>query len=216
MLRNYTSLYNMDSSDRWDGDVMATEAVEIGITEADLLRLSAQDKLVEVVNGELVVMTPVGFLHHWIGGRLHRILDRFVEENKLGHILMDGLIYVLERSSHGKVLRSRVPDISFIRAGRIPRDFDLSKPFPGAPDLAIEVISSDETAESILEKVHDYLKFGSEQVWLLYPDQKEVYQYIKGEDIVHIYRVGDAFEAPALFPGLKIVIAELFTLPNFD
>jgi Uma2 family endonuclease len=195
---------------------VTAEAIETGVTEADLLRLGAEDQLVEVVNGEVVNMAPVGFLHHWISGRLHRILDRFVEENKSGHILMDGLIYILERSSRSKVLRSRVPDISFIRVGRIPQGYDLSKPFPGAPDLAIEVISPAETAESILDKVHDYLNFGSEQVWLLYPDQKELYQYITGEDVVHIYRVGDIFEAPTLFPGLKMIISDLFTLPNFD
>jgi Uma2 family endonuclease len=199
-----------------NGDAMTAEAIETGISEDDLMQLGAEDQWIEVHNGEIVRMSPVGVQHVAIADNLYDILKPFVRTHELGHIFSDGLIYVLERSPRGKIITSRVPDVSFVRRGRFPEGLNVKKPFPGAPDLAIEVVSPQETADTILSKVRDYLQHGSEQVWVLYSDQKQLYQYINGEDVVHIYRAGDTFEAPTLFPGLKIVIADLFILPVFD
>jgi Uma2 family endonuclease len=217
MLMNRTSLYNREVLIcDVNGDLMTAEAIETGLGDDDLLHLGSMDQWVEVINGEIIHMSPVGIQHVIIAANAYEILKPFVTTHKLGYVFTDSLIYVLERSPQGKVVLTRIPDASFVRRGRLTKDFDLKKPFPGAPDLAIEVVSPQETADTILEKVRDYLEHGSEQVWVLYSDHKEWHQYINGEDIVHIYRAGDTFEAPTLFPGLTIVIADLFTLPNFD
>src|SRR5438105_13544496 len=126
------------------------------ITEADLLRLGAHDQWVEVVNGELVATSPSGVLHVIIAGNVYRVLYAFVTEHKLGYVCMDSLIFVLLRNPEGKIIKSRIPDTSFVRKGRLPKDFDLSRPFPGAPDLAIEVMSPDDSAEDLLAKIRDY------------------------------------------------------------
>src|SRR5262245_40504743 len=127
---------------------MAIEAVETGISEDDLLRLGTQDKWIEIVNGEIVEMNPVGLLHHLVAGNVYDILGPHIRANGLGIVFIDGLIYVLQSGTKDRVRQSRVPDISFVRNGCIPKNFKLSRPFPGAPDLAIEVISPDETADS--------------------------------------------------------------------
>jgi Uma2 family endonuclease len=196
--------------------MMAAQIIQTGITEEELLRLGAKDRWVEVTNGELLHMNPVGLLHVLLAGNLFRSMDNFVHSQNLGFVFMDGLICVLERNPKGRVITSRVPDICFIRKGRITSNFDLRKPFPGAPDLAIEVVSPDETAESIRSKIRDYLRFGGEQVWVMYPDQKELHQYIAGESVAHIFSPGDTLQAPTLLPGLQIAIADLFTLPDLD
>src|SRR5574341_1066376 len=195
---------------------MVAETVQPGITEEDLLRLGAEDRLIEVINGEIVEMTPVGFLHHIITENVHEVLKTFVKLHRLGHVFMDGLIYVLKRDKRGRVIKSRVPDTSFIRRGRVPKDFDLKRPFPGAPDLAVEVVSPDETAEDIIAKVRDYLEAGSEQVWVLYPDHKELHQYINGDSTVHTYQFSDTLATDALFPGLVISISDSFSIPDFQ
>lgn len=188
-----------------------------GITEDDLLRLGAEDKAFEVVNGELVEMSPVGYQHVALVFHIAKILDRFASENRLGHVLPDSLIYVLQRGSRGKVRVSRVPDVSFIRRGRIPKDFDVTRPFPGAPDLAVEITSPTEKPEDTLGKVRDYLRFGSEQVWVVYPKQEEVHQYRRDESkTVRVYTGDDVIDAASLFPGLELKARALYELPPLE
>lgn len=129
---------------------------------------------------------------------------------------MDSLIYVLEHDPEAGIRNSRIADTSFVRKGRIPPDFDLRLPFPGAPDLAVEVVLPDETAKEILAKVRDYLRFGSEQVWVLYPEQKELHQYVSGSDSVRVYQGDDRIECAALFPDLEVTAAEFFALPELE
>src|SRR5574341_721785 len=71
---------------------MVAETVQPGITEEDLLRLGAEDRLIEVINGEIVEMTPVGFLHHIITENVHEVLKTFVKLHRLGHVFMESRV----------------------------------------------------------------------------------------------------------------------------
>jgi Uma2 family endonuclease len=124
--------------------------------------------------------------------------------------------FVLHVDERG-VPTTRIADFSFIRRGRIPKDIDWSKPFMGAPDLAVEVISPAEKADETLAKVNDYLRFGTEQVWVAYPSLRQVYVYRKDQpEVARIYQATDVLEAPSLFPGLKINVADLFVIEDED
>jgi Uma2 family endonuclease len=190
---------------------MVDLALETGVTEEELLELDAHDAWVEVIDGEIVPMPPVHLDHHVTGGNLYRPLDRYLEQHPIGYLFMDGLICVLERNENGKIRRSCVPDTAFIRTERLPED--LARPFEGAPDLAVEVISPGNDAAEMLAKVRDYLEHGSEEVWLLYPKLKELHRYRRDEiGRVQVYVGADVLDAAPLFPGLQLTIADLFTL----
>ena len=45
------------------------------------------------------------------------------------------------------------------------------------PDLAIEVISASNTAFEVQKKTHEYFAAGVTCVWVVYPEQAEVYVY---------------------------------------
>ncbi|MBE2267755.1 MAG: Uma2 family endonuclease, partial [Anaerolinea sp.] len=109
------------------------------ITEEDLIRLGSQDQSYEVTDGELVPKSPIGFEHSLLTFRVAKLLDAYVAALKLGYVHPDGLICVLAHNPDGGMRVARVPDVCFIRRGRLPKDFDLKRPFPGAPDLAIEI-----------------------------------------------------------------------------
>lgn len=101
------------------------------------------------------------------------------------------------------------PDFSFLRAGRIPQDFDPYSDFVGAPDLAFEVISPGQAPNVLLKKLYRYLEAGSEEAWLILPRRGEVHQYRRDRDEPVVYRRGDMLEKP-LFPGLQIAIEDIF------
>lgn len=187
-----------------------TDAAIQPITEADLMALD-EDQRFEVVDGVLVEgeMTA-GFTHAAVIDNLYDLIKPHVKQNALGYFHTDSVTFILNRDTEGNITHSRIPDTFFLRADAMPDDYDRSRPFPGTPTLAVEVVSPHEKANTIQGKVRDYLRFGSEQVWVLYPQQGTLHQYISGESVAHIYQAGDTLQAEALFPGLRIAVAALF------
>lgn len=185
-------------------------------TEDDLMRLSVDDKRYELVNGELMEMSPNGIIHVWVTGTIYRKLFEYVMEHKLGYVFNDNLIYVLHTDPTTKKRTARVPDTSFLRRDRLDKDVDLSRPFFGAPNLAIEVMSPNDSASELLARIRDYFTYGTEQVWVFYPDQKEVHQHINGQAVVITYVGQDQIDTSAFFPELTLITEALFDVPNLD
>lgn len=195
---------------------MSVPAAETSkLSEQALLKLAAEGQSFEVVDGELIVMSPVGFRHVWIAANIYRLLYAYATQHQLGYVCTDSLIYVLHTDSDGVCL-TRVPDASFIRKGRFPKGFDLARPFPGAPDLAVEVMSPEDTAAALLRRIRDYHTYGTAQVWVVYPEQREVHQYIKGEKNARLYTDADTLDAAPLLEGLHIALTDVFHLPPVE
>lgn len=186
------------------------EQIRTRVIQADLQRLDAQDKQVEVEYGEIIESeSGVTFLHYIIIKNLLFMLDPFVKANKLGTVYGDGVRYILAGTVQD-IERARKPDFSFLRAGRIPKDFDWLGDFVGAPDLAVEVASPGQTNTVLLPKIIRYLEAGSEEGWLIYPSRRVLYQYRRDAEEPVLYRDNDVVDTSVLFPGLKLVLADLF------
>lgn len=183
-------------------------ALSTYVTEAALNALSS-DARVEVVNGEIVEMSPVGGRHDIIAQNINRVIDPFVMGNGVGLVFMDGLMFYLKRSGD-RLYQARVPDLSFVRADAIPDDWDDEKPFPGAPTLAVEIMSPDDKVTDVMEKTREYFEAGTEQVWVAYPRTQEVYQYL-GIKEVRIYSDDEPMDVSALFPGLTLTLSQIFS-----
>ena len=86
-------------------------------------------------------------------------------------------------------------------------DFDLS-PIPGAPDLAIEVISPTDRTVECYEKVRAYLQGGTAEVWQIYQDCRalEIYRNETTRS-----RTGDQPVTTDLFPGFFVPLSSFFT-----
>ena len=192
------------------------EAVEQAPLTLEALLALGPDARVEVIEGELAEMSPVGILHHLIAGNIYDPLKLFVTANSLGCVFFDGLLYLMH-SEAGGLKNSFVPDVSFIRRANLITGWDVTRPYPGAPDLAVEVISPGDDAGKVQAKLRAYLDKGTDEVWIVYPNTREVYQYRRSADPeVRIYRRGsDALDTSALFPGLALTLDAIFALPDW-
>ena len=189
--------------------------VLVAVTLDELMALGA-DARVEVINGEIVEMCPSGGLHHVVVANINRILDAYVIANKIGSVFPAGLLHLMHYDRRG-LKDALAPDVSFIRKESFPDDWDINLPFPGTPDLAVEVISPSEGAADVTAKVRKYLDRGTTQVWVVYPDSQEVYQYRRDSrpEMVRVYRGAEEIDAESLFPGIKLVTSDFFTLPGW-
>jgi Uma2 family endonuclease len=80
------------------------------------------------------------------------------------------------------------------------------------PRLAVEVLSPNDTARYITEKISDYLDNGVELVWVVEPETKTVTIYSKNG--VKGLSDRDTITGGDVLPGFRCKIAEFFVLPE--
>ena len=101
------------------------------------------------------------------------------------------------------------PDFAFVRAERIATTGLPKKFFPGAPDLAVEVMSPDDRADAVTEKVLDWLSAGCLAVWVLDARMRTVTIYHSPTDI-RIVAADVELADDTIVPGFRCPVADLF------
>ncbi len=109
----------------------------------------------ELIDGEIIPMSPAGGVHGWIESTLGRALGTFVEERDLGWV-MGGEVGIYTRRNPDRV---RGADVAFWSHERLPEG-----PPPGfldvVPELVVEVISPTDRWRDIREKIEEYFAIG--------------------------------------------------------
>jgi Uma2 family endonuclease len=163
------------------------------------------DMLYEVVDGQVVEKT-MGAFETGIASLLVEILGPFARANRPGRFFSE----MLFRIDIGQDLQRR-PDVAFVSHARWPynRCVPNVPVWDMVPDLAIEVISPSDMMSAVLRKVHDYFKAGAIRVWVVYPEQAEVYIYSTAQQ-VQVVGVGQELDGGDLLPGFRLPVAVLF------
>ncbi|MFO0899005.1 MAG: Uma2 family endonuclease [Pirellulales bacterium] len=158
----------------------------------------------ELVRGELRTMTPAGSQHGLTIGYLHTLLGPHIKQRQLGHLFGAETGFVIFRGPD----TVRAPDLAFICRDRainaVPAGY-----FPGAPDLAIEVLSPNDRARDVDEKVQDWLRAGCREVWVVSPRLKTVAIHRSNAD-VRVLSLEETLESPELLPGFTCQVSEVF------
>jgi len=178
------------------------DRVRITIQEFEQLAAQPanQDKLLELINGEIVEKMPTEE-HGGIVLRLGGKLIEYVEENNLG--------FASTEAGHrlpSDEYNERLPDISFISGERQPVRNGV---IPQMPDLAVEVKSPRNTYKSLREKADYYLQNGSRMVWLIFPEKELIEVYTLDADI-DILQIEDMLDGGEVIPGFKIPLTKIF------
>lgn len=172
----------------------------------DLEGLADHENSYELVHGDLYMMTPASPVHGRFIARLTAALFPYVEENDLGEIYTAESGFILQPEPDATV---RAPDIAFVRKDRIPPADQQGGFWALAPDLVVEIISPTESAESILEKVKDYLIAGTSLIWLVYPRSQSVVEYRSASQIRQ-YNFEDTLDGGDILPGFQLPLQSLF------
>ena len=174
-------------------------------TEAELESLPEDGYRHEVVNGELVMSPKNNWYHGDICAELLMVLRSFAKQHRLGAVW---------DSSTGCWMQNRncrAPDISFVCRERL-KGLRRTKGefFPGAPDLAVEVLSPNNTRAEIDRRLKDFFSSGTQIAWIIDPTQRcaEVCYSATNRKLVG---PGGLLEGEHVLPGFRYPIAELFS-----
>jgi Uma2 family endonuclease len=174
-------------------------------TIEDLEALPDDGHVYDLVDGELRRREPVGVEHGIIGGGILSRLWLFVHEHGLGEVLISETIYVYRRNPD----RSLKPNVSFIRADRLPTGENIKRPMPLPPDLVVEVVSPNDLAEEVDEKIALYRDFGVPLIWELWPRRRAIFVYAAGQPVREL-GAADDLDGGDVLPGFRVPIADLF------
>ena len=168
-------------------------------------RLAAEGKRTELVRGDLVVMAPAGGRHGHIANAIAYRLTEFTRARQAGMVFAAETGFLLRRDPD----TVRAPDVSFVAYGRLPEDEPPSGYMELAPDLAVEVVSPNDSPAAIRDKVQDWLEAGTQLVWVVYPDSRSVTMHSPAGSLQELEDTDILSGAPAL-PDFTIAVRELF------
>ncbi len=161
----------------------------------------------EIVNGELVLMSPTGYGPGSAGGEIFVSLRAYARRTKSGRAYPDNVAYIVHLPNR----RSFSPDASFYVGPRTGMKF-----LQGAPVFAAEVRSEEDYGPAAERKMAakraDYFAAGTKVVWdvdLLSSDPVRVY---RASDPKHpaIYGRGQEAEAEPAVPCWTMPVDDLF------
>lgn len=166
---------------------------------------SDKDYLYEIVNGQNVEKPRMGAE----ADRIIVVLIQMIEAHAFGKI---GLTfsghcgYQIFADDAGRV---RYPDVSFIRSGRLPGDKAPKGYVQLVPDLIVEVVSPNDKAENVDERLTDFLRAGVPLAWVVFPSSRQVYVFRQGPAALRLGE-GDILEGENVLPGFACPLKDLF------
>ncbi|MCY4019408.1 MAG: Uma2 family endonuclease [Chloroflexi bacterium] len=164
------------------------------------------DRVVELVEGEIVEMSLPGGEHGEILTLLAVKIANFVYGNGLGRVTSGDTGFMLERNPDGKDTVRGI-DIAFVSFAKAPSPF-VSKLVDVSPDLAVEVISPSNEAADIRLKVLQLLNAGTKLVWVVYPDSRMVDVHsASGAKTLH---ENDTLSGGDVLPGFQMRVGDIF------
>jgi Uma2 family endonuclease len=168
----------------------------------DLLQCPKDGRKYELVDGEIVV-GPTGFRHATIVAKIVHMIGSFLERNPIGEVCADNLGIKLPNGN----LRS--PDITFVRNEKIPTG-TLADAFADfIPDLAVEVVSPQDSPREVGQKIGEFLECGVPVVWLVDPARETVTVY-RSLSQAETFTIKDTMTAEPSLPGFSCAVSRFF------
>jgi Uma2 family endonuclease len=169
------------------------------------------DALFEVIDGEAREVAPMGAVANIVANELAFHIRRTRRSPR--DLVVVETLFTLP----APVDRRRRPDMAYMAAEKVPPTWpptDKDPPsIPGAPSMAVEVISPTDEAMELEQKRQDYFNAGVEIVLFIYPAARTVHVH-ESVSKCRILTESDTLEFADILPGFSVVVAELFAPLN--
>ena len=182
---------------------MPIKSMKTLLTCEEFEKLAPDLEPCELIDGEIVPVSPAGIPHSKVSGRIYKILSNFVEDNDLGLVLTNETGIHVRREP----ARSRGADILYISYKRLPKDSKAEGFLTVPPELIVEVLGG--SWSEMDEKIADYHNFGVDLVWVAEPRKRLLHVYPR-VGAKRILRARDTADGGEYLPGFKARVDTFF------
>jgi len=179
-----------------DRQVVTPEQFEVFVNHPNNV-----DKLFELIAGEIVEVPSNPYVSQ-LSLLIGSMILAFVRLHKLGHVTGEAGGYWVSGERYA-------PDVGFVSYAK-QKELAKHGYNPNPPDLAVEVISSNSSAElnQLRIKITNYLAVGT-VVWVVKPDEKQVEVHRLGHPVV-VYHESDTLSGGDVLPNFEMRLTDLF------
>lgn len=176
-------------------------------TQASIEELYQEQAKAEIVNGEVIRMSPTGDLPASAGVEIVVSLREYSRRTQSGRVYGDNTGFLVNLAHR----KSFSPDVAYHAGKRTGAKF-----LQGAPMFAVEIRSEGDYGEkaerAMAAKRKDYFAAGTRVVWDVDVLRAETIRVYRADDPGHpaIYERGQTAEAEPTLPGWKFAVEQLF------
>jgi Uma2 family endonuclease len=158
----------------------------------------------ELIRGKVVPVSPTDFAHSVVTSRVVALLCSRTEDiRRRGGVITVDAGFMLGPDT---VCSADCAFLSHEQVEAMPTP-DTYVPF--APVLAVEVVSSHDSAAIIRDKVAQYRAAGTRLVWVIYPSLRKVDVFLP-DGSAHELDEHSTLDGGDVLPDVQIAVAELF------
>jgi len=181
---------------------MSVMKIKRPVTIEDMYGMPKDGRKYELVDGEVVV-SPGGWYHAEIVSKIVHIIATFLDEHPIGKVYGENLGVVFPNGN----LRS--PDVSFVRSERLPGGKSPVTFDEVVPDLAVEVLSPNDSLRQMGQKIGEFLEMDVPLVWLVDPQCQTVTIYRSLSETRQL-TAQDTIDAELVLAGFTCLVSRFF------
>ncbi len=171
------------------------------VTVEEFLAMEETKPYLELINGEVVPKAMPGPKHSAAVIEIGALLRNYLREHRIARV--DTELRHRSRAEDWVFL----PDICVTLRSRWPKS--VTGAIEVTPDLAIEVLSPDDRAGRLSQRVDFYLRSGTQLIWVIDPELENVTVHQPGKPQEFHDGTGSLSAAPVL-PDFSLDLDELF------
>jgi Uma2 family endonuclease len=176
------------------------------MTADELLHMPDDGYRYELVKGELLRMAPAGSEHGVTIMNIGIPLGQFVKTHALGVVF--GAETGFKIYSDPDTVRA--PDLALVSHARVPESGLPKGYWPGAPDMAVEVISPGDTYTEVEDKVQEWLDAGTRMVVVANPRNRTLKVNRSRAEVILLME-NEELDGGDVVPGFRVKVSELFS-----
>lgn len=159
----------------------------------------------ELINSHLKMSPSPEYKHQDISISLASRMYLYVEDHNLGRILEAPMDVHFDENNVFQ------PDIIFISKDRMPELLADGKRIMGAPDLVVEILSSNKKSD-LEEKMYIYELYDVREYWVVDPKKKfvEIFENVEKEFVSVQKCKGDSTAQSKVISGFSIALNKIF------
>ena len=161
----------------------------------------------EIVDGQIALQPPKTVFASVLASQLSFQLASRGRAHELGYVIIRAL-FQLSKSPD----LMRRPDVAFVSTERWPRSRCFSHDaieWDVIPNLAIDSVNPEDRAETIVQKIADYLAAGVEMAWVIYPQLQQIW-VCEWQSSIRVLTENDVLDGGEVLPLFRVPLKELF------